>query len=721
MATYNQIGYGSKGSDVTELQKLLNNNGYNLTVDGIYGANTQAAVKDYQQKNNLTVDGIVGNNTWGALTAANTTQPAPSTTQPATSTGNTAPSTNATTTPEASAQPFTFDSFQVSDSTAAADQNRQDLATQKPSDFSYGEYQKSDTVAQAEALLQQQLANKPGSYTQSDSVTNAEALLNQHLTTKPGEYTQGDAVTQAQELLNQHLATRPGEYNKSDSVLQAEALLQQQLANKPGAYQSQWQAALDETLNKILNREKFSYDLNGDALYQQYKDQYTLQGQQAMMDSMGMAQAMTGGYANSYAQTVGQQTYQGYLQQLNDKVPELYQLALNQYNREGEDLYNQYGLYADRENQDYGRYRDTVSDYYTELDRLTDESRYQSETDYNRYRDTVSDFNTELDRLTNESRYQAETDYGKYRDTVSDYYTELDRLTNESRYQAESDYNKYRDQLSDYYTELDRLTNDSRYQSETEYNRYMDAYNQAYGEYRDSVSDWQQAQDRADAEYWNQYEKDYGEYSDERNFAYDNYWNEQNMAYQQNRDQVSDAQWQAEFDEAKRQYDEQMALKSGASSGGSSGGSGGGGGGDTSKSTGTTGNQGYSADLVKKAQQYVGAGVDGQWGTESASKAKAMGYENIAQVLQAMGYTPKGALEGNMGSTGTTEQPVEPKASDYAGWSAGTWEAYFAKIRQTEGQDAAMDELNYFTSKGLIPQNMVSYASSGARGGKMGH
>ena len=60
MATYKQVSYGSQGSDVTELQKLLNNNGYSLDVDGIFGDNTQAAVKDYQQKNNLDVDGIVG-------------------------------------------------------------------------------------------------------------------------------------------------------------------------------------------------------------------------------------------------------------------------------------------------------------------------------------------------------------------------------------------------------------------------------------------------------------------------------------------------------------------------------------------------------------------------------------------------------------------------------------------------------------------------------------
>ena len=168
-----------------------------------------------------------------------------------------------------------------------------------------------------------------------------------------------------------------GDIDQSDTVKQAWDMLQQQLANKPGAYQSQWQTQLNDVINKIMNREKFSYDVNGDALYQQYKDQYVTQGQMAMQDAMGQAAAMTGGYGNSYAQSVGQQTYQGYLQQLTDKVPELYQLALSKYNQEGQDLLNQYALLGDQENLDYGRYRDTVSDHYTDLDYLT--GRYDTE------------------------------------------------------------------------------------------------------------------------------------------------------------------------------------------------------------------------------------------------------------------------------------------------------------------------------------------------------
>lgn len=216
------------------------------------------------------------------------------------------------------------------------------------------------------------------------------------------------------------------EYVESDAVKQANAALQQQAASKPAAYQSQYQSGLDDTMNKILNREKFSYDLNGDALYQQYKDQYTQQGKMAMMDTIGQAQAMTGGYGNSYAQGVGQQTYQGYLQQLNNMIPELYQLALSKYQMEGEDLYNQYGLLSDRENQDYSRYRDSVDDYNTEYDRLYNQYTDERNYDYTKYAD------------------ERDFDYGQYADDRAyEYQAERDKVADE-QWQAEYDEDKRR-------------------------------------------------------------------------------------------------------------------------------------------------------------------------------------------------------------------------------------------------------------------------------------
>ena len=210
-------------------------------------------------------------------------------------------------------------------------------------------------------------------------------------------------------------------YQESDLVKQAQAMLQQQMANKPGEYTSPWQAQLNEAINKILNREKFSYDLNGDALYQQYKDQFTTQGKMAMMDTMGQAAAMTGGYGNSYAQGVGQQAYQGYLQQLNDKIPELYQLALNKYQMEGDELYDQYAMLGAQEEQGYGRYRDTVSDYNVELDRLLNQYNAERDYDYSKWvdgrdfsygqfsDDRAYDYQVGRDQVT-DSQWQAEFD-----------------------------------------------------------------------------------------------------------------------------------------------------------------------------------------------------------------------------------------------------------------------------------------------------------------------
>ena len=58
---------GDYGASVSELQRLLNDHGYSLTVDSKFGAKTLEAVKDFQKKSNLKVDGIVGAQTWSAL------------------------------------------------------------------------------------------------------------------------------------------------------------------------------------------------------------------------------------------------------------------------------------------------------------------------------------------------------------------------------------------------------------------------------------------------------------------------------------------------------------------------------------------------------------------------------------------------------------------------------------------------------------------------------
>ena len=92
-----------------------------------------------------------------------------------------------------------------------------------------------------------------------------------------------------------------------------------------------------------------------------------------------------------YAQTAGQQTYQGYLQNINEMLPQYYEMALNRYNSEDDALLNQYGLLSDREDSDYSRYTDRVNRYYSDLDRYRNAYDNERSFDYGQYRDQVSD------------------------------------------------------------------------------------------------------------------------------------------------------------------------------------------------------------------------------------------------------------------------------------------------------------------------------------------
>ena len=155
--------------------------------------------------------------------------------------------------------------------------------------------------------------------------------------------------------------------------------------------------------DNYMNRGKFSYDLNADALYQQYKDNYITQGKMAMMDTMGQAAAMTGGYGNSYAATVGNQVYQAKMSELNNIVPELYQMALERYNSEGEELRDKYNLLANEEQTEYGRYIDNK-------DALRADRDYYSTDYYNIYN---RDFNTwDSDRTYDTNQFWNEHNAG---------------------------------------------------------------------------------------------------------------------------------------------------------------------------------------------------------------------------------------------------------------------------------------------------------------------
>lgn len=203
-------------------------------------------------------------------------------------------------------------------------------------------------------------------------------------------------------------------YQESDAVTEARKKQEEVLANKPADYKSAISGDIKNSMNQYLNREKFSYDMNADPTYNQYKNAFVQQGKMAMMDTMGQAAALTGGYGSSYASVAGNQAYQQNLQQLNSIVPELEQNAYSRYQQEGQDMLNRYALLSEQENLEYSRYRDSMADWHTE--RSLAESKYNAERDY--------DYN----------KYQSDKafDYGAYRDAVADSQWETEKKSFEN-------------------------------------------------------------------------------------------------------------------------------------------------------------------------------------------------------------------------------------------------------------------------------------------------
>ena len=160
-----------------------------------------------------------------------------------------------------------------------------------------------------------------------------------------------------------------------------------------GGYLSKYQARIDALADAILNRDPFSYDKEKDPLYLQYKDTYTRGGQRGMQDTLAQVSARTGGLASSYAESAAQQTYNNYMAQLADKVPELYQLAYSMYMDElGQDRNDlsmlmglddtAYGRWSDDRNFGYNAYRDQVAD-----------RQWQQQFDYQKAQDALAQQN----------------------------------------------------------------------------------------------------------------------------------------------------------------------------------------------------------------------------------------------------------------------------------------------------------------------------------------
>lgn len=136
--------------------------------------------------------------------------------------------------------------------------------------------------------------------------------------------------------------------------------------NPAPTWTPRYEAEIQGLLSDISNRKGFSYDMNEDQMYQQYRDQYIREGKRAMKDTAAQTAALTGGYGSTYGAIAAQQGYDNYLAGLNDRVPQLEQMAYGRYTDELADKYNQLGAYQTEENRLYGQYMDALGQYNTD-------------------------------------------------------------------------------------------------------------------------------------------------------------------------------------------------------------------------------------------------------------------------------------------------------------------------------------------------------------------
>lgn len=267
-------------------------------------------------------------------------------------------------------------------------------------------------------------------------------------------------------------------------------------------YVNPYAGQMEDLYQSITERQPFQYDVNADVMYQNLRDQYISGGQMAMMDTMGQAAQMTGGYGNSYAQGVGQQAYQGYLQGLNDQIPNLYDMALQNYIQQGDAMLQQYGMLQDIAADDYGKWLDQRNyDYQVSRDEADDAFRNQ-QFEYQQEQD------------------QADRDYQAQRDATNDAFRNQEFEYQQEQDQADRDYQAQRDATNDAFRNQQFEYQQAQDQADRDYQAQRDAANDAF---RNEQFEHQQANDQWAQDYQvsqDQEDRDYRNQQDARELAF---------------------------------------------------------------------------------------------------------------------------------------------------------------------------------------------------------
>ena len=251
------------------------------------------------------------------------------------------------------------------------------------------------------AGVDQSLVDKANSqFAQSDAVTNAQSEANTYRESYNAIASERDIIDQATwDKLNSTFAT-------SDAYNQAMAYTNQlleQLSSGRTSYTDQ----IKDLMGQIQNREDFVYDVSKDTLFQQSLASAMTSGQNAMMDTMGQASALTGGYASTYAQSAGNQAYNSYIQDAYANLPEYYNMAMEAYQMEGQEMYNQLAMLNDADASEYQRMYDSWNANFANTQQM-----YAQE--YGAWQDSINNAYNSANLQLNEHGMAVDNAYNMY-------------------------------------------------------------------------------------------------------------------------------------------------------------------------------------------------------------------------------------------------------------------------------------------------------------------
>lgn len=178
-------------------------------------------------------------------------------------------------------------------------------------------------------------------------------------------------------------------------------------------YENTFAQQQKDLLDRILNREDFSWSKETDPQWSSYKKSYLREGDRATANALAKASAASGGRPSSYAVNAATQAGDYYATKLNDVIPTLYQQAyeryLDEYNMKLKDL----NAVNQQEQMDYAKYLDRLGQFNT--DRGFAYQNYAD--DYDRLRSQLADV-----------QGQDQIDYARYLDEVSRQQTAQDSI-----------------------------------------------------------------------------------------------------------------------------------------------------------------------------------------------------------------------------------------------------------------------------------------------------